>query len=263
MGKPQISRTASHFKVSPKGSEPAQEKIIAVKGERTLKIKRAERAKTSNSAFHLARLWPLNFQGIPYENLRLRFLFYFRLRAFAWPFCRPFPTLTGNGAEVKFEMPERSGGPVRTPTISRRSVGINLKAHRIRTYRPFITDTDRHENPTLSTMRKTVNRSVLIIIPRQPYYDWGGRVFNEPPLDPFEECWSYLLDDDWDFHRAERFLKANYDGFFQELLDGMCTDPETWPKKRTWKLFNEWFDWHYSSLVWDLLPGKGIRRDSF
>ena len=102
-----------------------------------------------------------------------------------------------------------------------------------------------------------------MIIPRQPYYDWGARVFNEPPLDPFEECWSYLLDDDWAFHQAEGFLKANYDGFFQELLNGMCTDPETWPKKRTWKLFNEWFEWHFSSMVWDLLPDRGIRRETF
>lgn len=112
-------------------------------------------------------------------------------------------------------------------------------------------------------MRKAINRSVLVVIPRQPYYDWGAQVFGDHPVEPFEECVAYLLDDDWTIEEVERFLKANFDNIFQDLLAGMCTYPEAWPEKRTWKQFNEWFDWHYSSMAWDLLPGKRIKREAF
>ncbi len=49
---------------------------------------------------------------------------------------------------------------------------------------------------------------------------------------------------------------------FVELLNGMTTFPEAWPERRKWKLFNEWFDWHYSSMVWDLLSDKRIKRET-
>lgn len=111
-------------------------------------------------------------------------------------------------------------------------------------------------------MKKTINRSVLVVIPRQPFSDWAGQVFGDPDTGPFEECASYLLDDEWNVDDVERFLKKNYDEIFTEMLHGVCTFPEAWPEKRSWKMFNEWFEWHYSSLVWDMLPGKGIRREN-
>ncbi len=112
-------------------------------------------------------------------------------------------------------------------------------------------------------MRKTINRSVLLIIPKQPFYDWANQVFSGSPAEQSDECEAYLLDDGWTVKEAERFLKANYDEFFQDMLQGWCAFPEAWPEKRTWKMFNEWFDWRFSSMVWDLLPDKRIRRAGF
>jgi hypothetical protein len=112
-------------------------------------------------------------------------------------------------------------------------------------------------------MRKAINRSVLVVIPRQPYYDWGGEAFVEDPAGPFEECSAYLLDDDWSIQELRYFLETNFDEIFQDLLYGMCPDPEAWPENRTWEQFNEWFEWHYSSMVWDLLPDRRIRREVF
>ena len=58
-----------------------------------------------------------------------------------------------------------------------------------------LTDTYKHlYMPRL----KTINRSVLIIMPKQPYYDWGNQIFEAPLIDSFSECWSCLLDDEWD-----------------------------------------------------------------
>ncbi|MCB9292289.1 MAG: hypothetical protein H6559_04040 [Lewinellaceae bacterium] len=86
-------------------------------------------------------------------------------------------------------------------------------------------------------MRKTINRSVLTIIPRQPFYDWGRQVFGGRAMEQSDECGAYLLDDDWGLDEVERYLKANYDGIFKDMLNGMCTFPEAWPDKRTWKMF--------------------------
>jgi hypothetical protein len=112
-------------------------------------------------------------------------------------------------------------------------------------------------------MKKAINRSVLVIVPKQPYYDWGNQLFADFPIHKLEECWSCLLDDDWDITELERWLKANFDMIFVELLNGMTTLPEAWPERRTWQMFNDWFDWHYSSMVWDLLPDKRIKRETF
>ena len=106
-------------------------------------------------------------------------------------------------------------------------------------------------------MNKTINRSVLVIIPKKPFYDWGNSTTpDETPIDKFDECNSYLLDEGWAYADAEHFVKANFYIFFQELLEGMWTDEAAWPQKRTWEMFNEWFDWHFSSMVWDIFNDK-------
>ena len=108
-------------------------------------------------------------------------------------------------------------------------------------------------------MNKTINRSVLVIIPKKPFYDWGNSLTpDEDPIDAFDECNSYLLDKGWASTDAEAFLKRNFDEFFQELLHGMWTDESDWPEKRCWKMFGEWFDWHFSSMVWDVFADKKI-----
>jgi len=111
--------------------------------------------------------------------------------------------------------------------------------------------------------RKTLNRALLIVTPKQPFYDWVDEVFAGREVDVMDECWSGLIDQDWEIKELERFLKANYAMIFEDLLAGMCSFPEFWPEHRSWILFNQWFDWHYSSMVWDFLPDKRIRREAY
>jgi len=108
-------------------------------------------------------------------------------------------------------------------------------------------------------MNVTINRSVLIIVPKKPFYDWGNRLTPEHQVDKYDECESYLLDNDWNSDEAEEFLKINYDQFFQDQLHGAWTNEPDWPQNRNWKMFQEWFDWHYSSMVWDIFHEKGIK----
>ncbi len=113
-------------------------------------------------------------------------------------------------------------------------------------------------------MNKTINRSILIIVPKKPFYDWGNSLTpNEEPIESYDECDSYLLDHDWDITQAEQFLKDNYDELFQGQLYGTWTDESAWPEHRTWEMFLDWFDWHFSSMVWDVFPHKGIEWEDW
>lgn len=40
--------------------------------------------------------------------------------------------------------------------------------------------------------------------------------------------------------------------FFEHILEAWILDESAWPQKRTLKMFREWFDVEYSSIVWDM-----------
>ena len=112
-------------------------------------------------------------------------------------------------------------------------------------------------------MDKVLNRSALIVVPKQPYYDWGNALYKGEEIDKCDECSCYLLDDNWDIDEIETYLKKHFDAIFMPFLDHMCPYEEAWPENRSWIMFNHWFEWHYSSVVWDLLPDKRIRRTTW
>jgi hypothetical protein len=113
-------------------------------------------------------------------------------------------------------------------------------------------------------MEAHINRGIFILIPKKPFYNWMNSLTpNEKPVDKFDECDSYLVDDDWLLSDVENFLKNNYDEFFQEQLFGAWTDESVWPKNRSWQMFVEWFEWHFSSIVRDLCPEHGIESEEW
>lgn len=100
----------------------------------------------------------------------------------------------------------------------------------------------------------TINRSVVIIKGKQPFYDWSNAIF--PDLTPtkmetVKEHNSYLIEEDLLFDDPKVDLKNYWKTIFENQCFGMCTDPETWPKM-TWKLFITWFSFEFSSIVHDL-----------
>lgn len=48
-------------------------------------------------------------------------------------------------------------------------------------------------------------------------------------------------------------MKKYYKQIFEEALGGICMDESEWPQNRTYKLFTEWFDFHISGWVVDLV----------
>lgn len=130
----------------------------------------------------------------------------------------------------------------------------------------YVHKTDREGRSVLLINPNECNhkQKVLVIIPKKPFYDWGNSLTPDiAPIKKYDECESYLLDHGWNSTQAENFLKANYDQFFQDQLFGTWTDKSGWPQKRTWEMFLEWFDWHFSSMVWDVFPEKEMQWEEW
>jgi len=101
---------------------------------------------------------------------------------------------------------------------------------------------------------QVINRCVITIIPRKPFFDWVNSLDAGDPLTPenFPERTAYLVNDADDMEAA---VKKHYSLIFENQLNGMWTDPKDWPKERSFKVFKEWFAWEIGLLVFDLEKG--------
>ena len=93
-----------------------------------------------------------------------------------------------------------------------------------------------------------LNRGAVLLRYKEPAVRWINDVDPVPDNhvtleDVNEERTVYLIsDDDADTKDTlERWLKKNYAELFESELEGWYTDPDLWPKKRTLKMFKEWF----------------------
>jgi hypothetical protein len=60
---------------------------------------------------------------------------------------------------------------------------------------------------------------------------------------------------------AERRVFKRWNMFLSHYLHGWFSDEKMWPQKRSLKMFKEWFDVHYHSMVWDLADEPVILED--
>lgn len=87
--------------------------------------------------------------------------------------------------------------------------------------------------------------------------DWIKRVDPDPPnltLEQLrEEQDAFLASDDLDSQDdAEKWVKRRWQMFFEAYLGDWYTVESCWPQKRTYKMFKEWFEVQYHSMVWDM-----------
>ena len=110
-----------------------------------------------------------------------------------------------------------------------------------------------------------INRAALILRYKQLAVDW----INE--ADPYDsaqvtleevnqDSTVYLLDQ-YEQPELLQWLKLNYDNLFQSILFEWYVDESLWPKKRSYDLFNRWFDIEYHSLVEDTLGTPIIEEE--
>ena len=113
-----------------------------------------------------------------------------------------------------------------------------------------------------------VNRAVIMLRYKEPAVCWineADPVAETSAIDIEEanqERTVYLVsDEDGDgIDAAIQWVKKNYKTLFESELDGWYTDPDLWPEKRTYALFNDWFDVECHSVIVDTVDG-GIYDD--
>lgn len=110
-----------------------------------------------------------------------------------------------------------------------------------------------------------INRTVVILKPKQPLVDW---VVSLPDEDWEEltleearkDCTAFLIPEGKHDGDAEAYLRRHYTALFEIELDSWYRDPEGWPSKRTYKLFREWFDVDIHGMVMDAAEAPLIRE---
>ncbi len=106
-------------------------------------------------------------------------------------------------------------------------------------------------------MMEMLNRSAVIVKPRQPYLEWcrqdDAEGLAESVFETFHaEPTVYLLPEYEDPSSQHKVLEEFWPGLFEAMLEGWVTDEAYWPKNRTFEMFCEWFEVQMSSIVQDL-----------
>ena len=112
-----------------------------------------------------------------------------------------------------------------------------------------------------------VNRSVAIVKPKQPFFDW----LNSLPFEQDEtltlhalrqDCNALLIPPAEDFEDAREFIRRRWRSIFDAELADWCEDAPLWPEKRTPNLFQQWFDVEVHSVLTDLVS-EPLEREAF
>lgn len=105
---------------------------------------------------------------------------------------------------------------------------------------------------------EAVNRSLLVIFKKQKFVDWVNTT-KENVKDPDftlkeinQEPSSFLIPDFEEISDAEAFIEEVKPHLFELMINDWYTDTKSWPSDRSNSQFQEWFDLHYSSLIFDL-----------
>lgn len=114
-------------------------------------------------------------------------------------------------------------------------------------------DLDDKEIEDLQYEEGFINRNALVVKPTPAFWNWfkeNDKDFTEPQL-PVKHS-IYLINEKDSDDETAKWLKKNFDRIFINELEGWITDKEYWPKKRTYKMFNEFFEIEFNSMVMDL-----------
>lgn len=113
-------------------------------------------------------------------------------------------------------------------------------------------------------IRYTLNRGSVTLKPKQPVLDWLNSVDrtlgvrDNMKFDPLDEHGdTFLVPGEPKIESrqdAVAWVEKNWKDFFEFELGQWILDDTLWPQKPTLKLFREWFDIEYRSMVWDLGP---------
>ena|SRR5690606_14041552 len=97
-----------------------------------------------------------------------------------------------------------------------------------------------------------INRNAIVVKTKQPFLDWVNSLTPDDPTTGNEEGNIYLIKEKDNNEAIARWLSRNFDKIFVNELNDWWVDEKDWPKKRTFKIFKEWFDFEIHSMVLDM-----------
>ncbi len=101
-----------------------------------------------------------------------------------------------------------------------------------------------------------INRSLLILTFKQPFLDWARSLDDESDdltlASLNEDAHAYLIPELFDDSDQEEFLESCYEILFTGELQSWWLEETAWPQPRDLKMFREWFEVEFHSLVFDL-----------
>lgn len=111
--------------------------------------------------------------------------------------------------------------------------------------------------------RFQLNRGLVVLRYKQPYVDWvktAGEAPIEITLEQANEdgdafllpTYESQLDPVDGTEDAVKWIEKRWRMIFEHVLESWIIDEVEWPKKRSLKMFREWFDIEYKSIVWDM-----------
>ena len=110
-----------------------------------------------------------------------------------------------------------------------------------------------------------VNRSAVILKYKTPIVEWINDTdpredFPELNLEEANREKTIYLISEHDAENLDRWLKMNFKSLFESELENWYLDDCMWPKKRTMKVFQGWFDVECHTVIIDTV-GTPIEDD--
>ncbi len=103
-----------------------------------------------------------------------------------------------------------------------------------------------------------VERSIVVIKPKQPLLDWinANLAISEGTMLTLEsiriDCNSYLIPEVDAIEDGINYVDNNFEALFHLELASWSEDQNTWPNELSLKMFWEWFDIEISPTLIDL-----------
>ncbi len=117
-----------------------------------------------------------------------------------------------------------------------------------------------------------INRAALIVKLKKPFIDWLVYTSKEHDgkdqmsagdveTEGFDSKNIYLIPAYDENAQYDRYLKKHFKEIFEQELGGWYADPAMWPQDRSWKVFQEWFDYEIHTMVFDTVLNKPLEYE--
>jgi hypothetical protein len=111
-----------------------------------------------------------------------------------------------------------------------------------------------------------INRAAVILEYKEPFVQWVNEVTPDKEAagitlaDANDDRTVYLITDE-DGENLDEWIALNYKTLFESELEGWYNDESLWPKKRTKKLFREWFEVACHTVIFDTVGAPIVEED--